>query len=223
MIFVWNRYSYDTVAAREKTERVKSQHNNVILSPLMICVMFAIVLQGMLRDGVTTWMPSYIFETYNVSNLVSIFSGVLLPVFGIICFQAAEKLYSNKFKNPMLCAGIFFGTGAVSAFGLFLMSGQNAAFSVLFSALLTGCMHGVNLILICMIPPFFKKYGNVSTVSGILNSCTYVGSAVSTYGIAVLSEKLGWHYTIFIWLVIAVAGTVICLACTKAWRTKFVL
>lgn len=46
----------------------------------------------------------------------------------------------------------------------------------------TACMHGVNLILVCMLPVFFKEGGNVSTVSGTLNACTYVGSAFSTIG-----------------------------------------
>lgn len=220
MILIWICYAYDIAGNKQKKDTLKSGYDNVIFSPLMLCIMLAIVLQGMLRDGVTTWMPSYISETYNISNLVSICSGVLLPIFGIVCFQFAEKLYSRKYTNPMLCGGVIFGAGAASSLGLFLLSGQNAAFSVLFSALLTGCMHGVNLILICMIPPFFKKYGNVSTVSGILNSCTYVGSAISTYGIAVLSERIGWRYTLFIWLMIAAAGTAICLSCVKTWQAK---
>ena len=119
-----------------------------------------------------------------------------------------------------MCAGIFFFTGALSALALFLLTGENAAFSVLFSALLTGSMHGVNLILICMIPPFFKPQGNVSTVSGILNSCTYIGSAISTYGIAVLSENIGWSNTLLVWLLIALLGTAICAACVKPWKLK---
>jgi OPA family glycerol-3-phosphate transporter-like MFS transporter len=76
-------------------------------------------------------------------------------------------------------------------------------------------MHGVNLMLVCMIPSFFQKYGNVSTVSGVLNSCTYVGSAVSTYGIALLSEAYSWKFTLFIWVLIALLGTIICFIASK--------
>ncbi|MBQ7794053.1 MAG: MFS transporter [Clostridia bacterium] len=222
MIFVWNKYCYEIETVKERTvhnENPKSM--NVLFTPLMICVMIAIILQGMLRDGVTTWMPSYISETYNLSNIISILTGVVLPIFSILCFQITSRLYRKAFTNPLLCAGIIFGAGSFAALALFLLSGQNAAFSVFFSALLTGAMHGVNLMLICMIPPFFKKYGNVSTVSGVLNSCTYIGSAISTYGIAVLSEKLGWEYTLLIWLLIAIAGTVICLVCTKPWKKHY--
>jgi OPA family glycerol-3-phosphate transporter-like MFS transporter len=72
-----------------------------------------------------------------------------------------------------------------------------------------------------MLPPFFEKYGNISTVSGVLNACTYVGSAISTYGVAILSENVGWNSTIFLWFLVAAAGCAICLGCMKPWTKKF--
>lgn len=222
MIFVWNRYCVEIevkpVVKPEKTENV--DHKHILFNPLMIGVMVAIALQGMLRDGVTTWMPSYISETYNLSNIIAILTGVILPVFSIITFHITSKLYRTVLRNPMSCAGVIFLAGAVSALGLVFTTGRNAALSVIFSALLTGSMHGVNLILICMIPAYFKKYGNVSTVSGILNSCTYVGSAVSTYGIAIISEKFNWSTTLLVWLLIAVFGTLICFISIKPWNKR---
>jgi len=222
MLVVWNKFSYEIENEKKgKIDASPSGSLKALFTPLLFCVMLCIVLQGMLRDGVTTWMPSYISETYNLGSAVSILTGIVLPLFSIVTFNLAEKLYRKKLTNPLLCAGVIFGVGAVSAIALYLLSDAGAVFSVLFSALLTGAMHGVNLILICMIPPFFKKYGNVSTASGVLNSCTYIGSALSTYGIAVLSENMGWHFTIFIWFIIAVLGTAVCLLCVKPWAKNF--
>ncbi len=221
MIFLWNRYCRDVEPVRKKEKfHAEKRHNNSLWNALMLGIMAAIVLQGMLRDGVTTWMPSYISETYRMSNITSILTGVVLPLFGILCFQLATKLHMKKLTNPLLCAGVFFAAGTFSALALFCSTGHSAALSVLFSAMLTGCMHGVNLILICMIPPFFRSQDNVSTVAGILNSCTYIGSAVSTYGIAVLSERFGWRCTLLLWLFIAVLGTALCLICVKPWQKK---
>jgi len=222
MLIVWNRFSRDVSVKSEKKEKVSGDSSvSVIFSPVILCVMLAIVLQGMLRDGVTTWMPSYISETYNLSSVISILTGVILPIFSIISFLAASKLYEKKFTNPLVCTGVIFALGTASALGLYVSNGNSAALSVVLSALLTGCMHGVNLILICMIPVYFKKYGNVSTVSGILNSCTYVGSAASTYGVALLSEIYGWKFTLLIWTLIALAGTIACFSVSGAWRKKF--
>lgn len=222
-IFVWNKFSYEIgVQKRGKSPiPVSKEKKYRLFTPLMIAVMLGIILQGALRDGITTWMPSYIKDTYNLGNEISILTGVVLPIFSILCFQVATRLYVKKITNPLSCAALFFGIGAASSVGIYFLTGTSALCSVLLSAILTGCMHGVNLMLICMIPQFFEKSGKVSTVSGVLNSCTYIGSAASTYGIALLSEAWGWDFTLFSWLLIAVAGTVVCVVCAKPWAKRF--
>ena len=218
MICVWNKYCCDiSCEPRNAGDNTSKAGWKLLFSPLMLGIMLAIVLQGMLRDGVTTWMPTYISETYQLSSIISILTSVILPIFSIICYEVTSNLYRKYFRNPLLCAGVIFGAGAVAALVLFISTGYNAAFSAVFSAILTGSMHGVNVMLICMIPPFFQKHGNVSTVSGVLNACTYIGSALSTYGTALLSETFSWRYTILVWLGIALLGTVICLVCVRPW------
>lgn len=220
MAFVWQKLccNIDMPTAVYKT---KDGEKGKIFTPLFICIMLAIILQGSLRDGVTTWLPSYISETYNLSSVISILTSVVLPIFSIICFQAAAVLYRKVFKNPLMCSAVIFAFGAVSATLLFAFSGRGAALSLILAALLTGCMHGVNLILICMIPAYYKARGNVSTISGILNSCTYIGSAISTYAIAIVSENIGWHMTVGMWALIALAGAAVCAVCVRPWKRQF--
>ena len=189
-----------------------------LFSPLLLTVMSAIVLQGALRDGVTTWMPSFVSETFRLRSEVSILSGVCLPLFSILSFQVTLALYERFPGNPVRCAGWIFGAGAASALMLTAVSHSSPLASIACMALLTGCMHGVNLMLTCMVPPFFQRHGNISTVSGILNSCTYVGSAVSTYGIALLSEGAGWQVTAFVWFGIAALGALVCMPCSRVWK-----
>ena len=188
------------------------------MAPALAGIMAAIVCQGALRDGITTWMPSFIAETYQLGNTVSILTGVVLPVFSIVCFQLTLWLCERKVRNELLLSGLIFLTGTACAVLLRLTASYQAALSVVLSAALTGCMHGVNLLLICMIPPHFARYGNVSTVSGVLNSCTYVGSAISIYGTALVSERFGWNAIIAVWAGVALLGTAICLTFSKRWE-----
>lgn len=221
-IVLWNRFACDIPVGKNAVSAAQKVSGRILFSPVMLFIMVAIIMMGMLRDGVTTWMPSYISETYSLGSATAILTGVILPIFGIASFQAASALYRRKFTNPLVCGGLIFVLGAVAATLLFAVTGKNALLSVLFSALLTGCMHGVNLLLVCMLPAYFKKYGNVSTASGVINACTYVGSAISTYGIAVLSTVIGWGSTVLLWAGIALTGAVICFVCSKPWQKKFV-
>ena len=193
----------------------------IFLSPLILGIMGAIVLQGMLRDGITTWMPTYITEVYNWGTAASILAGVILPIFSLICVELATVLHNRWLKNPLFCAGVFFAVGMICALCLFAVTGNNAGLSVAFSALLTGAMHGVNMMLISILPPYFRRFGLTGTASGMLNACTYVGSALSTYGIAAISQATGWKFTIFLWAVIALLGTILCLCGTRVFAKKF--
>lgn len=221
MLFLWGRYCPNIKEEPAVKAAASEGGMQFLKSPLIWGIMLAIVLQGALRDGVTTWMPSYISETFQFSNAASILTGVLLPLFSILSFQITSNIYNKKPNAPLLCAGSIFLAGAISALLLLQFSGKNAGICIFCMALLTACMHGVNLILVCILPVFFKDSGNVSTISGILNSCTYVGSAVSTYGIAKISEGSGWNVTITVWMVIALAGMCMCFISIPLWKRRF--
>lgn len=190
------------------------------LTPMFVVIMLAIVMHGALRDGVTTWTPSYISEIYHLGNDTAIFSSVLLPIFAIICHGITGALYHRFIKNPVLCSGMLFAVGTAAAAGLYFLTGNTAVASLLCIATLTGTMHGVNLMLICMVPRFYRDTGKVSLVSGLLNACSYVGSAASTYGIALLTEHSGWNVTILVWGAIALLGAILCFGAIPAWNRK---
>lgn len=198
------------IGEKKKTRR--------ILSPVLVVTLLAILIQGTLRDGVTTWMPSYIAEVFRLRNEVAILVGVVLPLFSILCHHITGVIHRRKLTNMFQCAAAIFGVGAAAALLLYLLADGSTVGSVLFLSLLAGCMHGVNLLLVCMLPPFFAKGGKVSVVSGLMNSATYVGSALSAYVIPLATENAGWSVTLLLWLALAVVGTALCAVCIPTWK-----
>lgn len=184
---------------------------------LMGLIMLSIVLQGALRDGVTNWMPTFLSESFSLSSSSAIFAGILLPLFQIPCTKLAAWFYRKYLPNETAASAVIFTLGAGASALLPLSLGRSAVLSALLMALAAGAMHGVNFILISMTPPCFRAYGHLSLVSGALNSCTYLGSALSTYGIALLSDSLGWQGTSLLWAALAAAGAVTCLGISGHW------
>ncbi|MBE6749869.1 MAG: MFS transporter [Ruminococcaceae bacterium] len=221
MSIIWKKLCPIVNLNKKVEQKEKANIFKIILSPLLIFIMLCIVFQGALRDGITTWMPSYMAETYDLGNTIAILTSVVLPVFTLIFVKLANYIYEKIFRNLLLSAGVFFGAGSVCAILLFMFSNSSPIVSIALSALLTGTMNGVNFLLICIMPKYFKFTGCVSLISGILNFCTYIGSAISTFGIAFLTENLGWKPTIFIWFAVVFMGTVFCLVFTPRWK-KFV-
>lgn len=220
MLFIWHRYCPNVISPK-KNMKTKQKSSKNWFCAIMIPFLIVIVFQGMLRDGVTTWIPSFIAETYQLQNSIAILTSVVLPLFAVVCFNITAWLYRTVFKNPLVCAGVLLLTGSISGLFLLLTIGKTPIISIGLSAIFTGTMHGVNLIVTNLILPWFKKYNKISTISGILNSCTYIGSAISTYATAVFSEKLGWNYTVALWSLIALSGTLVCFITARAWMLRY--
>jgi len=200
------------------SDKVKNTSGIKPILPVLAIAAVGIILQGILRDGITTWMPTYISDTYNLGSRVAILTGVVLPIFSIICHQLASVIYTSFIRNEFICSAVIFAVAFVASAILTASGSTSAVLSVILSAVVTGCMHGVNLILICMIPAYFEKYGKVSLISGFLNSCTYIGAAISTYGMAVVSDNFGWNATIAMWAVVALVGVIVCISGSRKWK-----
>ncbi len=186
--------------------------------PLLIIVMLTIMLQGSLRDGVTTWVPTFVSESFNLGSEISILSSVIIPLFSLASLQLTGVIYNKLGKKPFKSSGLFFICAVTAAVLLVFFKGSSVILTVAMSALIVACMHGINLILVCFLPAALADDDNVSTLSGLLNFMTYVGSAASTYGFALLSESFGWNGTVVSWLVITVLGTTACIICHKATK-----
>lgn len=199
------------------TEKQKFSFPRAAIFP-MVFIALAIIFQGMLRDGVTNWMPTLLSEVYEMDNSKSILSTVSLSLFSMVTFILAGAFYKKCFKNEVACAAAIFAIASASGLGLTLLFRSGAAFAIVFMTLITGANHGVNLMLIGHVPKRFRKHGNISTISGAINSCTYIGSAIATYGIARLSESFGWQVTVTILLIMALLGTLCCLIAMPKWK-----
>lgn len=207
----------ESPSAPKKVGKARSGFNPFTMSPI-IPIMLAIVFQGMLRDGIEQWMPSYLSEGYDIETSGAVLSSIILPILTMVCMKATSFIYGKYFKNELTCSAVIFGIGTLASVLLYLVHGVNAVPAIVLTAVIASAMHGVNLILICMIPPHFEKYGNVSFISGMINFCTYVGSAIFTYGIAKIAEVWDWKTTVLSWAAAAAVGTVICVLTIIPWK-----
>ena len=185
-------------------------------APLLF-ILFAIVLQGALKDGITTWMPVYMSEIFGMSNALSILSVAVLPVFGVICILGASFLL-ELLENEVFTAAVFFGAGTVGSVVMAIYNDGNVFVNIVMMILISGSMYSVHMLLTSRITGHFVGFGKVSTVSGILNATTYVGSAFSTYGFGAIAERAGWEAVIFLWVGIAFLGTIFLIAAKRKWR-----
>ncbi len=192
----------------------------LLLSGFLL-IALAIIAQGALRDGITDWVPTFIINTFSLESSSAILKSVLIPVFGVISLKAVGVINGKYVKDEVKAAAITFFSGFVGCVLLMFIYKENQYITLFLASLITAIMHGVNYFLICIVPARFEKYNAVSTMSGIINSLTYVGSAAATYGFGAISDNFGWNTVIISWCVVALFGSVCCFAAIKPWK-KFI-
>lgn len=205
----------------EKPEKEPGTAENGGLGRLLwssgtILLVVAVALEGFLKDGIETWLPTLISEIFSLSADSSILSGTLLPILSIVMATVATNLHRSVMPNEAKGNAVFFAICIPLLGILFVTFGATSAFvTMICVALCSGCMHGAS-IYASLIPLRFKDCGKVGTVTGFVNACSYVGSAVSSFGVALIADKMGWRNTFLSWILVAVMGLTFCLiALTK--------
>ena len=185
-----------------------------------VLILLAIVMHGMLKDGVDNWIPTYLYETFGIPEENAIFSTVILAVFGMVSFTVFDFLHRKFFKNEVFCSVIIFGASMIAATVLYVVGKfvSSMVLSLAMMAIITACMKGANLMLVAIVPKRYVKSGKIATFTGVLDAAAYAGSALATYGFAALAEAFDWSVTILAWALIALAGVLLCLIATPLWH-----
>lgn len=212
----------ESTESNDSTEALPRRTKRASVGPalpiaMILVIMIPIMLQGSLRDGVQTWLPSYVSEVFHLDSSSAILTCVAMPLFGVVCNELASYIKRKWFRSELLCAAVIFAVASLAGVLLSIFYHGNVWAVIVLATVLTGCMHGVNVVFTCMLPPYFAYTGKVSFLSGLLNSATYVGSALSGYGFAALSTAFGWQATVVCWAVICLSAFAVCLAVSKPW------
>ena len=209
---------------KDATEKKKYPLPLFVFIPVAL-IMIGIILQGSIRDGVETWTPTILQgENEALGGSVAIILTVVPAIFSMISFSVFDILHRKLFRNEVTCAAVIFLGATFFAFCVYLTNlfvnndSVETVLYLIFISLLTGCMHGINLMLITVVPKYFLKSGKVSTFSGILNACTYAGSAVGVWLFAQISVSGSWGESMIAWIIISALGAVACFAAVPLWK-----
>lgn len=194
----------------------------IIIKSGLIIFIPPVLIHGLLRDGITAWMPDFISDVGGLGTIASILTTAILPIFCIICVMIAKKI-CRIIPSDGKSSAILFAISAVSAVIILpLLNYVNIvtfAIIVLLMALITGCMHGTNHIFITRMPVAFKPCGRVSGIVGTLNAITYVGGALSPYAVALIAGKLGWDKAVLFWGILAAISAALCILAARKWNS----
>lgn len=177
-----------SVPAAAKEERPAS---GLLLTVLMLGL-FA-VINNLVKDGLTTWVPSILKEQFGLHDGLSILMTLVLPLLGM--FGAAFNTLLNKKIHSFLSLSGTWYLLTVFCMGIVLLLTHSKYWGAMVAAFgaTSLSMHAVNNIITSMAPLYMRKQINSGLLAGILNGCCYVGSTISSYGLGSVADRFGWN------------------------------
>ena len=203
-----------------QTGKKRSDIFTVIFSSGALFMFAAVAAQGFFKDGLQDWFPTLLSEGFGMDASFATFSNLLLPLFSIVTMSVSTVLFQKVFKNELTEAILLFAitaclTGAMIPILKFKVS---AVLLLVLAAIVNSCLHGVNAMFTCFAPGRYKKVDKVATMSGLFNAYSYMGGAISSYGIGMIAEKQGWTWSLVTWGSVCIVGIIACVVSLKKWN-----
>ena len=207
----------------KKADNTKTKNVNkflpLFLSAGLLLVLPADAIHGAIKEGITTWVPTMITETYNTPVAFSVFVSIILPIVNLSGNYIVTPLYNKVFKKDELKTGAFIlGFVLIPFTFLIFMKNLPVVLSVVLLAIGTTAMHTFNYMIITLVPMQFAKYGKTATVTGVMNATAYIGCAAATYGFGIISDNIGWNGTVIVWIVIDIIALLFTTLNIKKWN-----
>ena len=211
MLF-YNKSVNDTVKEKD-TEEIELKSNNEVATEkqddysqkkifmTVICIVcFCAIGVNLIKDGLTTWVPSILKEEFHMSNSLSILLTLFLPVLAMFGNAFALGVY-KKIPDYVNHLAVIFAAIAVFIGVIIGSLTFELVIPMLAGLIIVNFLaSSLNSLITSIFPLFMRGKVNSGLIAGVINGFCYVGSAISSYGLGVVADKFGW-IAVFILLI----------------------
>ena len=196
------------VESDEKTQKTAYFSKSLIVL-FSILAIFAIA-NNLVKDGLTTWMPTILNEKYDLGNSLSTFLTVFLPFFAV--FGSTFAIFLNKKMNNfiLVCGVLYLVAFLMFVLVLVTLSSKVWILPLLCFVVVACAMSGINNVITNIFPMLYSK-DNAGLIAGVLDGFCYLGSAITAFGMGSVADKYGWDIVFYILLSVCALMIVICL------------
>lgn len=176
------------------------------LSPTIVLNGVALGLVNMVRYGVITWIPLYLYQTnnYTVDQMGKVgFKIFLIPIFGVLGTLTYNILKTKKDNIAVVSLMILAITMVI-----YPMTSGLISLGILFLG--SFFLYGAHVFLVSTFPTRFKKEKVVAASTGFIDGMGYVGTISIGIIVPFLINLAGgkWEYVFPFWALISVLAAI---------------
>lgn len=200
----------DDKPAKAKTAMHTKAFTESVLVVITVLCVFA-VITNLMKDGLNTWLPTILKDSFRLDDSSSLIFTLVLPVFGVLGSTFAMAM-NKKIKNFIILDSIFIvGAGVFCAVALWLLTANVAVLLAVICGLIFLLVSASNNVITSMAPLYLRGKINSGLIAGILNGFCYVGSTLSSYGLGYVALHSGWSGVFKLLIALAVFVAIVCI------------
>lgn len=187
-----NKESAATTAISQ-SEKNSSAKKGMSWSTIALLGLFAefSMMSLAISGGLRQWVPAILKDSYGLEDWMSIFVSVFLPLFSIFASFIAAFLH-RKLKDFVLIVGIMFAVSIGLCCALTVLLSVSWQMVMVIFVLLMLTMGVIQNQMTVIAPLAMHEKANSGFLAGFLNGCSYIGNALSTYGLGLIADNSGW-------------------------------
>lgn len=155
-----------------------------------------------INGGLQSWVPAILKESYNLSDALSIFMSVMLPLF-TLTVALISPLLSKILKNHVLISLLSFIVGAILILAVYLFVNVSWILTIALFTIEAMVMSIVSNTTTVQVPLTFEGMFDAGFLAGFLNGACYIGSAIATYVLGAVADNSGWTSAFIVLIAIA--------------------
>ena len=198
-------------------DEIPSNFIKLLLVSGLMTLAVASGVQGILKDCMSTWVPTFISDMFKMSPVVSILTGTLLPVLGLFGPYLANYIMART-RDELSSLFILFIISSVALSLLALFGRFSIVVSIVALAVTYACSLGRNMFIVGTIPMYFHNVGKVSMITGTLNAVANLSTAVLSWITGALVDTSGWGIVMTLWLILSCVAAVSVIFAKRRWN-----
>ncbi len=199
----------ETVAPVGVVQDTTTMSKRALRLSIVMLALFAF-FGNLIKDGLTTWVPSILLEQYDLGAAFSIVLSLALPFVTLLSNPFAIAFHKKLSDFVLQCAAVFLMSGTIIGIVIGSLSFGQVIITLICFALVCFLLASSHSVITSHFPLFMKGKINSGMLAGVLNGFAYLGSTVSSYGLGLVRELAGWD-AVF-WLLLAICGAMCVIA-----------
>lgn len=180
----------------------------ILIENSIIPMIFVAMINGVIRNAVTFWIPTYILE--KLGALPTLATGItsVLPLINLAGVFTGVFLLKKLKDNEHMVSIVLFLLSTVMFISMCFINGRLFMLSIIFLFIASAAMAALGNMLFTSYCLRFRETGKISTVSGFLNFTSYASSAIASIVFVNLVSKTGWNFIVLTWAILTFVGAI---------------